>query len=437
MHGPVWGYVPTCWERDFIINLADPRDVERVLKTNVDNYVKSDELRQVLGSVLGSGIFIANHAWTADGGANWKLQRKIAARIFTGKNFRHHFMGCFIQHARKVCRLVDCHAASGQPLDMQSVFFKFTLDCIGQLGFGVSLGCLEGKEQPFAKAFDRAQHIATHRFYSVGWDLPLSSVLMPSERELRRCVKQMDDFARGVITERAADTAALHNKHDLLSLFLAATDDEDKPYAFPPVFLRDLVMNVAIAGRDTTACLLTWIFHMLATNPEVERKLRLEVHAAFGAAGEPTYDTLTAAHMPYLHGCVSEVLRLWPPVPIDPKVCVEDDELPSGQKVPAGSIVQYVPFVMGRDAALWPDPMEVRPERWMNEKRPSAYKFPVFQAGPRVCLGMNMAYLEAKVLTCMLLQRCRLRPQPGHQVVMNFGITLSSKTGLPMLAEAL
>jgi hypothetical protein len=74
------------------------------------------------------------------------MQRKIAARIFTGKNFRSHFMSCFVEHGRAVQALLAKQLPTGQVVDIQDTFFRYTLDCIGKLGFGVALGCLDGDE---------------------------------------------------------------------------------------------------------------------------------------------------------------------------------------------------------------------------------------------------------------------------------------------------
>lgn len=433
-YGQTWVESTPIFERDCMVNLASPQDIEHVLKTNVDNYIKSPGFQQVLQEILGSGIFGVNHAWAEDKGETWRIQRKTTSRIFTGNNFRSHFMHCFVEHGIKVQELLVQLAQTGESFDAQSMFFRYTLDCIGQLGFGIDLGCLSDKELPFASAFDRAQHLAFTRFFTVGWRLPVSWLLSPAERELRQCVDILDGFARQVINERKEDKT-LEQKDDLLSLFLRAEEDNGEKVNYSDTFLRDMILNVAIAGRDTTACTLTWMFYMLSTNPDIQEKLVQEIDVKLGQH-EPTYENLAQSNMPYLHGCVSETLRLWPPVPVDPKQCVMEDTLPSGFTIPAGTQIQYHPYVMGRDSRLWKDANKVDPERWIGVTKPSAYTFPVFQAGPRICLGMNMAYLESKVLTCMILQKFTLTALPSHEVIKNVGITLSSKTGFKVNATA-
>ena len=103
-------------------------------------------------------------------------------------------------------------------------------------------------------------------------------------------------------------------------------------------------------------------------------------------------------------GVVYETLRLWPPVPLDIKECQEDDVLPDGSCIPRHAKLVFLPYAMGRDPAAYPEPLVFRPERWIPFSAPSPYEFPVFQAGPRICLGMDMAMFEIKLLTSMLVR---------------------------------
>merc|ERR1712087_117726 len=87
-------------------------------------------------------------------------------------------------------------------------------------------------------------------------------------------------------------------------------------------WLRDVVLNFVIAGRDTTACTLSWMFYILSTHPESQRRVQDEIGAKFPACTTPTFQSLSASEMPYLNGVLYETLRLYPPVPIDSKQAV-------------------------------------------------------------------------------------------------------------------
>jgi cytochrome P450 len=168
-----------------------------------------------------------------------------------------------------------------------------------------------------------------------------------------------------------------------------------------------------IAGRDTTAQTLTWVFWNLANNPEVEKKARAEVQAVLNGK-EPDYESIK--ELKYLNAIFNETLRLQANVPGNILTCTKDTVLAgTGTQVYRGDLVQYSPWVMVRcpyiDSSLWnltltfaifqgrmtsiwgPDAEEFKPERWIDEKgslkKENQFKWPVFKAGPRICLGMN------------------------------------------------
>ena len=121
---------------------------------------------------------------------------------------------------------------------------------------------------------------------------------------------------------------------------------------------------------------------------------------------------------------------------MDFKVAAQDDVLPNGMRVCRGWRVTYMPWAMGRDTDLWgADACTFAPARWLSGpggafKQPDAYTFPVFQAGPRICLGMNMAVFEASLLTAMLLRRFRLPASPAQR-----GVERTYARGLTMNIE--
>lgn len=161
--------------------------------------------------------------------------------------------------------------------------------------------------------------------------------------------------------------------------------------------LRDLVLNMTIAGRDTTACTLSWMVYILTQNQDVQAQLCKEIDEKLQGR-TPTLEDLNPKNMPYLNGVLYETLRLYPPVPEDEKVVTEDGLVyPDGTPVYKGTHLIFSPYSMGRNPKVYPDPLKVVPTRWIPFKTPDPYAFPVFQAGPRFCLGKDMAQFEAKV----------------------------------------
>ena len=102
------------------------------------------------------------------------------------------------------------------------------------------------------------------------------------------------------------------------------------------------------------------------------------------------------------------------------------DTLPDGTFVPHGVRVTYHPYSCGRDPEAYaPDPLAVRPERWIGRTAPSPYAFPVFQAGPRVCLGQDMAKFETKLLLCMLARRFHFALRAGEAAKITYSLTVT------------
>lgn len=453
--------------------IADPVNVEHVLKTNFNNYPKGEVYRSYMDVLLGDGIFNAD-------GELWRKQRKTASFEFASKNLRDFSTIVFREYSLKLSSILSQACKTGKVVDMQELFMRMTLDSICKVGFGVEIGTLSPDlpENSFAQAFDAANIIVTLRFIDPLWRLK-KLLRVGSEALLEQSIKLVDEFTYSVIRRRKAEIVQARAsgkqekiKHDILSRFIELGEagvDNDNGGGIS-LFgddkgLRDVVLNFVIAGRDTTATTLSWFTYMAMTHPPVAEKLHRELAAfesdrareegislipffsdsdgpenqsSFAArvaqfAALLTYDGL--GKLTYLHACVTETLRLYPAVPQDPKGVAEDDVLPDGTKVKAGGMVTYVPYSMGRMEYNWgPDAGCFRPERWIGEdggfRNASPFKFTAFQAGPRICLGKDSAYLQMKMALAILFRFYRFEILEGHPVKYRMMTILSMAHGL-------
>ena len=210
------------------------------------------------------------------------------------------------------------------------------------------------------------------------------------------------------------------------------------------------------AGRDTTAQALIWQFYCLMVNPRIMKNIVHEIDTVLEASTEKiTYEVLMN-ELPYVKAVLHETLRLHPPVSKNVKQAVDDDVLPDGTRVYKGEFIGYSNWCMGRNKAVWGIDAELFvPERWLVSsdasdsalivnpatgrrvspfgkfKPESQFKFIAFNAGPRLCLGMTFAQLEAMSTTCILLQRYQFQLTAGHPEPMVKGsITLPMKEAL-------
>jgi len=416
--------------------VRDPACIKHFLKDNFENYTKSEkDLFWVhLRLWLGQGVFTASHGQgSSDKGRNWSRQRKIAASIFSRSNFKQNMSEVFTRKGQRLCELLRAPAVKGECVDMQLKFFQYTMDSIMQIFFGEASDTMAGQANEYASAYDTAHRCLVEFFLSSMIPLTLSELapwplgglnglnhkifrnLHPGYREFKRAYAVLDSESHRIISSARKDPQ-LGQRKDLLALFLQSEGpSSDLSGPMSNEWLRDVVLNFIIAGRDTTACLLSWMFYIIASHPEVQEKMHEEIDAKVASGCRHwSFDTVSHKDLPYMHGVLYETLRLYPPVPVDGKTAIRDDVLPNGAEIPANTNLLFMPYAMGRDKKNYPSPEEVRPERWIPFKEPSSFEFPVFQAGPRICLGMHMAVFEAKIVAASLLQEFSFRLKAGE-----------------------
>ncbi|GLJ48916.1 hypothetical protein SUGI_1031820 [Cryptomeria japonica] len=380
---------------------ANPANVEHVLKTNFENYRKGERFSLILHDFLGRGIFNAN-------GEVWKRQRKVASYEFNTKSLKNFVVETVQSEILELLIPVLSKACNeGLSIDLQDVLQRFTFDNICRVAFGADPAYLDPSlpQIPLATEFGTATELSFGRFlYSVPFLWRLKRLFnLGSERRLRQAIGKVDDFAMNIIRSRrkeTANTSQLKGRDDLLSrLMAAASEFESDEKEKSDVFLRDMIVNFMLAGRDTPSTALTWFFWVLSLHPRVELTIRHEIMQILSnrkvepeAKGTAfTYEELT--DMQYLHAALCESLRLYPPVPFDSKAAVEDDVLPDGSFVGKGWSIDYSIYAMGRMESIWGvDCLEFKPERWLVDGKfvgENPYKFTAFHAGPRICLGKD------------------------------------------------
>ncbi|XP_044494639.1 cytochrome P450 704C1-like [Mangifera indica] len=394
------------------IYTTDIRNIEHILKTNFSNYSKGHYNQEIATDLFGQGIFMVD-------GEKWKQQRKLASYEFSTRVLRDFSCHVFRRNAAKLVKVVSQFAIAGQVLDMQDLLMRCTLDSIFKVGFGVDLNCLDGSSKEgteFMKAFDDSNALVYRRFVDPFWKLK-RFLNIGSEASLKKNIKLIDNFVHKLISTKRNLLAARqdHNeKEDILSRFLVASQED--PVKMSDKYLRDIIFNFMIAGKDTSANTLSWFFYMLCKNPLIQEKIVQEVKDVTGSqekeikvdefVADITEETLE--RMQYLHAALAETLRLYPAVPADGRCAETDDILPDGFRLKKGDGVYYIAYAMGRMPYIWgEDAEEFRPERWLNNgifQPESPFKFIAFHAGPRICLGKDFAYRQMKIVSMALLR---------------------------------
>ncbi|KAI8969842.1 cytochrome P450 [Pilobolus umbonatus] len=419
------------------VNTIDPRNVDHILRANFKNYTKGPKFIDSLHDLLGEGIFNAN-------GENWKYQRKAASYIFNVKNFRDEFTNVFV----KEMMVMDTHilqkaADNGQLIDFSELMFKFTMDSFVSIGFGVHLdSLLMDGPAPFAASFDYLQQLAFLKI--VNPIVPVvqfaKKIFTPWKMTAEDHVKVVNNFAASVIKKRRIELEKGAEFKDLLSRFMNTTNQHGNKLNDEE--LRDSILNFIIAGRDTTAQALSWLFYNIMLQPRIEKKMLEEIEKVITDETEldpvSLYETISG--MPYIHAVFYETLRLYPSVPGNQKYALEDDIWPDGTEIKAGHTVGWSSYNQGRNKDTWgEDAADFVPERWIEKdgslKRASASEWPAFHHGPRVCLGQNLATLEALVSVIMLLRRYTFELAPDQEITYQISLTLPMKYGMKVFVR--
>jgi len=311
----------------------------------------------------------------------------------------------------------------------------FTFDTICAIAFGHSPNavesCFRGAKPEFLVAFDDLQQIGSERCFKPWWKIT-RFLQWGDEPRFTKATKIVDDYVGDIIRDRRS-SGEYSAKGDLLSLYIQHARATNAPHLESTDYLRDVVVNFMIAGRDTTACTMTTMWRYFAENPRVVEKLRAE----FSNVETPDWDAMRDSK--YGQCVFNEALRMLPPVSVDFRIAQRDDVLPSGFIVKAGTRVGISNISIGRNPKYFEDPDAFKPERWfLNEDgtrvrvRPDEYMFPVFWAGPRLCLGKDMAAFEAKIVAyAVLTAPFDVVVQDGYDRAYQNGLVAFLKHGAP------
>lgn len=382
----------------------DVANVTHVLKTNFENYGKDAPIfKAKMQGLLGDGIFNAD-------GQQWFAHRKTSAHLFKLSEFKSTVLDTFNHDLTTVVRYIQ--AKKGRTFDLHALMHKLTLESISKIAFGIQFGCISDNEVDFANDFDFCTACINDSMTNPFW--LFDRYCTPTGWKYFYCLYRLNKFASKLIKERRKQmevtehNANLTGRSDLLSLYLnkdsfrksggEAEDGEDGKKSassgYADAFmeptdqnLRDVILNMVIAGRDTTAQALSWTFYRLCIHPEVQRKVREEIAAVSARSNifaEEGYTYAFIQQLKYTEAVCMEALRLHPSVPKEGKCVMKDDILPDGTPVKKGDILSFQAWSMGRDKDLWGEnALEFEPERFLNNSKPNPFVFTAFQV--RAC----------------------------------------------------
>jgi cytochrome P450 len=385
---------------------ADPKNIQAILSTNFRDFDLGHIRRRMFYPLLGNGIF------TQDGSA-WEHSRAMLRPQFlrtqvSDLNLEERHVGKMME------AIVPGENGWTEELNLQPLLFRLTLgqatDFLGLFNHAEKLGLPGATDSPdhntqsFAADFDRCQAtLATRIRFGKLYFLVDSAAFRKS---CLRCHEFVDHYVNRALAEDLNDAGKDIEKNNERYVFLKALISETRD----PTELRSQILNILLAGRDTTAALMSWVFYCLARDPQRFAKLRAIIVSEFGtyeSSSEITFEKLKDCK--YLQYCIFETLRLFPSVSFNARRTNKDTVLPTGGGsdgtspifVPRNTRCEYSVHVLHHRADIWgPDVEKFNPERW--EGRKAGWNFLPFNGGPRVCLGRKVLFPHYLVYQLMM-----------------------------------
>ncbi|KAG6157208.1 hypothetical protein E4U37_007719 [Claviceps purpurea] len=360
-----------------IIITRDTEHIKAVLTSKLAHFGKGPQFHRIWEGFLGDSIF------TTDG-KQWQASRALIRPMFVRERVRD--LEIFSRWTDTLLRHIP---GDGVTVDMCDLFYRMALDVATDFLLGASVGSLDNPRSEFSRAFTEVQR-----------EQMIMTILSPfwsfiPKRRYRNGIKKLEEFMNPFIV---ATLKLSPEELERLSKF-------DKDFTFlhhialmskDPKVIRDQIMAVLLAGRDTTASTLSWTLYELCRYPATWDKLRAQVLDVVGPSRTPTYEDLKS--MRYLNHAIDETLRLYPAVPYNWRAAVSDTTLPGQPSQPDivannKDIILYSTLAMQRRRDLYPpvsenfaDPDIYSPDRW-EHWTPKPWQYIPFNGGPRICIG--------------------------------------------------
>ncbi|NKC33958.1 cytochrome P450 [Falsiroseomonas selenitidurans] len=405
---------PLGYSRRSIVVVNEPKLVRHVLVDPDGIFPKSDLMVNALDPLIGDSIFVSS-------GGTWQRQRAMMDPALTlmrvNRAFPHMEAGI---EAAEAALARD--AAAGRLLSLDLMMSHLTADIICRSVFSSGLeGHVAHQVFDAFTFFERsvAQVEIRRLILDRAWTrIPQSAAVLDSCALIRRCLGELLD----------GHLQAGQSFDDIASAVVAARDGEGR--AFTREELIDQLGVLFLAGHETSASALTWVFFLLACRPDLVRRLRAEVQAV---CGDGPIGFEHTKRLVFTRNVFRETLRLYPPITFLPRVANEATRL-GGYRVRRGALVMVAPWLLHRHRRYWTRPNQFDPDRFLPEREaemiPGAY-IP-FGIGPRICAGAAFATVEAVLLIARLFRRfdfhveqpeavrpaARLTTRPRRQVML-------------------
>ncbi|XP_013084721.2 cytochrome P450 4F6-like isoform X2 [Biomphalaria glabrata] len=389
------------------ITVFHPDTVKLILKSSAPKARGLGGVYQFALPWIGDGLIVSN-------GATWARARRLLTPAFHFDILKN-YVSVYNTAADTLVGKLDKLAESGESFDLCPPMTLCTLEIILKCAMSYDADVQRIGHHPYIKA-TRELAISWFERNRKPWLWPdfIFKLTTLGKKFLKNC-DYVHQVAEEIINKRRdqLNKEGLPSKShlDFLDILLSARDEDGKPMT--DLEIRNEVDTFMFAGHDTTATAAPWIVYCLAKNPEYQTKVQDEIDSVLEGRDSDCILWSDISKLHFLALCIKEAMRLYPPVPFIQRRLNEDVTI-EGHKIPAGNIVNVAIVHLHRNPAVWDQPHDFIPERFLtsNLKDQDSFSFTPFSAGSRNCIGQNFALNEEKVLIARLFRRYRFEIPP-------------------------
>ncbi|XP_065879080.1 alkane hydroxylase MAH1-like [Euphorbia lathyris] len=425
---------------------SDPKNIHYITTTNFINYPKGPDSHEIFDTL---GISLFNIDFD-----EWTFYRKALHAYFKRPQFHRFLNKVVVDNVNNGLMPVLEHLSTqGMVVDFVDVLKRHLLDAAWLFctGYKIDTLTVDLPENPFGKAIDTACQAMFYRniFPPIVWK-PQSWLGIGIEQKLHASKKTVRGMIQDCLSKKKEELkneeemrkeAGDDEGYDTLKrLLLDPLEAGEKPH--PELAIRDNVLGLIFAAYDTSSTTLSWLFYLLSKHPDVETKIRKEMETCFPVKKWRLGNKEELGKLVYLHSAIYEALRLYPPVPFQSRSPVKEDVLPSGHRVYPNTRVVTSGYASGRMKNIWgEDCMEFKPERWIdgngNLKYETSAKFYIFNAGPRICPGKDIAFALMKAAAATIIYNFNIQVVETQPIIAKASIILEMKHGMRVKVNTL
>ena len=390
---------------------TDPVVIQHVLKTNWENYQKSDIQVKRMGHFLGKGLLTTH-------GEAWRTQRRLIQKGFDRKQL--DALSSIMQDSLTDSLRGFDKAVKAGPVDIYPQLMKITFSMVARSLFGARL-----KDEDIDLVSDT---ICTVQEFIVRQTLqPYLNPYFGISGELRRH-EEMRTRADNVLLAYIEARRKQEPGSDLLQTLMDARYSDGE--GMPDELVLSESMQLLVAGHETSSNALSWMLYLLSSRPDCLAKVREEFDAVLGDRPLSYGD---AMKFPFATQVIQEALRLYPPFWIVDRMAVADDRV-GDLVIPAGATVIVHVYGAHHAGRAWEDPERFDPERFAKEKEKGRTPFTYlpFGAGPRGCIGGNYAMLQILMILSVVLRRYDFKLTAGQTIEARPMVILRPRYGIRM-----